>query len=112
MFRECRPLYEERERSNCEDQPPWLLERRAERSVAIARGEGGMRSEIVIHMRPFNVFAGLVTGGLATRSGDSVKALTTVTKIRPDDAEAMQALNRSLGYFDKSKVITYQGPLP
>jgi mycothiol synthase len=26
--------------------------------------------------------------------------------------EAMQALNRSLGYADKSKVITFQGPLP
>jgi GNAT superfamily N-acetyltransferase len=26
--------------------------------------------------------------------------------------EAMQALNRSLGYVDVSKVITYQGPLP
>ncbi len=26
--------------------------------------------------------------------------------------EAMQALNRSLGYLDKSKVITFQGPLP
>jgi mycothiol synthase len=26
--------------------------------------------------------------------------------------EAMQALNRNLGYVDKSKVITYQGPLP
>jgi mycothiol synthase len=26
--------------------------------------------------------------------------------------EAMQALNRSLGYVEKSKVITYQGPLP
>jgi mycothiol synthase len=26
--------------------------------------------------------------------------------------EAMQALNRSLGYVDKAKVITYQGPLP
>lgn len=26
--------------------------------------------------------------------------------------EAMQALNRSLGYADTSKVITYQGPLP
>jgi mycothiol synthase len=26
--------------------------------------------------------------------------------------EGMQALNRSLGYVDKSKVITYQGPLP
>lgn len=26
--------------------------------------------------------------------------------------EAMQALNRSLGYRDMSKVITYQGPLP
>jgi mycothiol synthase len=26
--------------------------------------------------------------------------------------EAMQALNRRLGYVDKSKVITYQGPLP
>lgn len=26
--------------------------------------------------------------------------------------EAMQALNRSLGYIDKSKVITFQGPLP
>jgi hypothetical protein len=24
----------------------------------------------------------------------------------------MQALNRSLGYVDKSKVITFQGPLP
>jgi mycothiol synthase len=26
--------------------------------------------------------------------------------------ETMQALNRSLGYVDKSKVLTYQGPLP
>ncbi len=26
--------------------------------------------------------------------------------------EAMQALNRSLGYVDRSKVITFQGPLP
>jgi GNAT superfamily N-acetyltransferase len=26
--------------------------------------------------------------------------------------EPMQALNRSLGYADRSKVITYQGPLP
>ena len=26
--------------------------------------------------------------------------------------EAMQALNRSLGYVDTSKVIAYQGPLP
>ncbi len=26
--------------------------------------------------------------------------------------EAMQALNRSIGYVDKSKVITFQGPLP
>jgi mycothiol synthase len=26
--------------------------------------------------------------------------------------EAMQALNRSLGYVDESKVITFQGPLP
>jgi GNAT superfamily N-acetyltransferase len=26
--------------------------------------------------------------------------------------EAMQALNRSLGYVDKSKVLTYRGPLP
>jgi mycothiol synthase len=26
--------------------------------------------------------------------------------------EAMQALNRNLGYVDKSKVITFQGPLP
>ncbi len=26
--------------------------------------------------------------------------------------EAMQSLNRGLGYIDKSKVITYQGPLP
>jgi GNAT superfamily N-acetyltransferase len=26
--------------------------------------------------------------------------------------EAMQSLNRSLGYTDKSKVITFQGPLP
>jgi mycothiol synthase len=26
--------------------------------------------------------------------------------------EAMQALNRGLGYVDKSKVITFQGPLP
>jgi len=26
--------------------------------------------------------------------------------------EAMQALNRSLGYTDSCKVITYQGPLP
>jgi mycothiol synthase len=26
--------------------------------------------------------------------------------------EAMQVLNRGLGYVDKSKVITYQGPLP
>ena len=26
--------------------------------------------------------------------------------------EAMQALNRSLGYVDTSRVITFQGPLP
>ena len=26
--------------------------------------------------------------------------------------EAMQSLNRSLGYADKSKVITFRGPLP
>ena len=26
--------------------------------------------------------------------------------------EAMQALNRSLGYRDRNKVLTYQGPLP
>ena len=26
--------------------------------------------------------------------------------------EAMQSLNRSLGYTDKSKVLTYRGPLP
>ena len=25
---------------------------------------------------------------------------------------AMQALNRSLGYVDREKVITYQGPVP
>ena len=26
--------------------------------------------------------------------------------------EAMQGLNRSLGYVDRSKVLTYAGPLP
>jgi hypothetical protein len=26
--------------------------------------------------------------------------------------ERMQALNRSLGYVDAARVITYQGPLP
>jgi hypothetical protein len=33
--------------------------------VTVARGDGGLRSQIVIHMRPLNVFSGLVTGGLA-----------------------------------------------
>lgn len=43
----------------------------------------------------------------ASRSG--VAELVTWTQ---RGNEAMQALNRSLGYEDKSKVITYQGPLP
>jgi hypothetical protein len=43
----------------------------------------------------------------ASRSG--VVELVTWTQ---RGNEAMQALNRSLGYVDKSKVITYQGPLP
>ena len=33
--------------------------------VTVARSEGGLRSQIVVHLRPINVFAGLVTGGLA-----------------------------------------------
>jgi GNAT superfamily N-acetyltransferase len=43
----------------------------------------------------------------AARSG--VRELVTWTQ---KGNEAMQALNRSLGYVDTSKVITYQGPLP
>jgi mycothiol synthase len=43
----------------------------------------------------------------AARSG--VVELVTWTQ---KGNEAMQALNRSLGYVDKSKVITFQGPLP
>jgi GNAT superfamily N-acetyltransferase len=43
----------------------------------------------------------------AARSG--VLELVTWTQ---KGNEAMQALNRSLGYIDKSKVITFQGPLP
>jgi mycothiol synthase len=42
----------------------------------------------------------------ASRSG--VVELLTWTQ---EGNEAMQALNRSLGYVDQSKVITYQGPL-
>lgn len=33
--------------------------------VTLSRGEGGLRSQVVIHMRSVNLFAGLVTGGLA-----------------------------------------------
>jgi hypothetical protein len=33
--------------------------------VTVVRGESGLRSQIVVHLRPVNVFAGLVTGGLA-----------------------------------------------
>ncbi len=33
--------------------------------VTIARGETGLRSQIVVHMRPVNLFAGAITGGLA-----------------------------------------------
>lgn len=40
---------------------------------------------------------------------NGVAALVTWTQ---KGNEAMQALNRSLGYVDASKVITYQGPLP
>jgi len=43
----------------------------------------------------------------AARSG--VHELRTWTQ---KGNEAMQALNRSLGYVDTSRVITYQGPLP
>jgi mycothiol synthase len=43
----------------------------------------------------------------AARSG--VHELVTWTQ---KGNEAMQALNRSLGYLDASKVITFQGPLP
>jgi mycothiol synthase len=43
----------------------------------------------------------------AAQSG--VRELVTWTQ---KGNEAMQALNRSLGYVDASKVITYQGPLP
>jgi GNAT superfamily N-acetyltransferase len=40
---------------------------------------------------------------------NGVAELTTWTQ---KGNEGMQALNRSLGYVDTSKVITYQGPLP
>lgn len=40
---------------------------------------------------------------------NGVVQLTTWTQ---KGNEAMQALNRSLGYVDKAKVITFQGPLP
>jgi GNAT superfamily N-acetyltransferase len=40
---------------------------------------------------------------------NGVAELVTWTQ---DGNEAMQSLNRSLGYVDRSKVITYQGPLP
>jgi mycothiol synthase len=43
----------------------------------------------------------------AARNG--VRELVTWTQ---KGNEAMQALNRSLGYVDTSKVITFQGPLP
>ena len=33
--------------------------------VTVTRGEGGLRSQIVIHLRPLNVSAGVITGGLA-----------------------------------------------
>jgi hypothetical protein len=33
--------------------------------VTVTRGDGGLRSQIVIHLRPLNVLAGVVTGGLA-----------------------------------------------
>jgi mycothiol synthase len=42
-------------------------------------------------------------------AGAGVARLVTWTQ---KGNEAMQALNRSLGYVDRSKVLTYQGPLP
>ena len=42
-------------------------------------------------------------------SGAGVLEIVTWTQ---KGNEAMQALNRSIGYVDKSKVITFQGPLP
>ena len=41
-------------------------------------------------------------------SGAGVLEIVTWTQ---KGNEAMQALNRSIGYVDKSKVITFQGPL-
>ena len=46
---------------------------------------------------------------LAWAAGAGVVELVTWTQ---KGNEAMQALNRSLGYVDKSRVITFQGPLP
>ncbi|HEX7626616.1 MAG TPA: GNAT family N-acetyltransferase [Gaiellaceae bacterium] len=42
-------------------------------------------------------------------AGAGIAKLVTWTQ---QGNEAMQALNRSLGYVDTAKVITYQGPLP
>ena len=42
-------------------------------------------------------------------SQNGVRELVTWTQ---KGNEAMQSLNRSLGYRDVSKVITFQGPLP
>jgi mycothiol synthase len=42
-------------------------------------------------------------------SGAGVLEIVTWTQ---KGNEAMQALNRSIGYVDKSKVLTFQGPLP
>jgi GNAT superfamily N-acetyltransferase len=57
------------------------------------RGLGGVLKRAQLHWAATHGVAELVTW---TQRGN----------------EAMQALNRSLGYVDKSKVITYQGPLP
>jgi mycothiol synthase len=57
------------------------------------RGLGRLMKQVQLHWASQNGVVELVTW---TQRGN----------------EAMQALNRSLGYADKSKVITYQGPLP
>ena len=46
---------------------------------------------------------------LSWAAGAGVVRLVTWTQ---KGNEAMQALNRSLGYVDRSRVITFQGPLP
>jgi mycothiol synthase len=57
------------------------------------RGIGRVRKQTQLHWAAQNGVVELVTW---TQKGN----------------EAMQALNRGLGYVDKSKVITFQGPLP